>query len=189
MPLPDWLAGETVPASSLKKQTVHICTTGTRPTGFEGLTIYETDTNTLRAYDGATWQLIGDVSTGTSHTPTLAQGATGNISKTVNYSEYRVANGMCTWWFNITCTGTGTAAAAVTLTLPVTSVTSAVNVVVGSGFIIDSSVDEYIGVWKLASSTTVGCITNGSPSFIGANPNFALANTDVIEGTLTYPVI
>jgi hypothetical protein len=39
-----------------------ICTSSTRPSGgslYSGLTIYETDTNLVYCYDGATWQFIG----------------------------------------------------------------------------------------------------------------------------------
>jgi hypothetical protein len=38
---------------------IFVCTSGTRPSApAEGLTIYETDTNRIRVYDGATWQLV-----------------------------------------------------------------------------------------------------------------------------------
>lgn len=38
---------------------ITICTSSTRPTGFEGQIIYETDTDLVRAYDGTTWNLVG----------------------------------------------------------------------------------------------------------------------------------
>lgn len=37
------------------------CTSGARPTGVEGMTIFETDTNTTRVYDGTKWTSPGVV--------------------------------------------------------------------------------------------------------------------------------
>ena len=53
-------AGETLTASDvntyLAKQAVIVCTSGTRPASpVEGMTIYETDTDRLACYDGASW--------------------------------------------------------------------------------------------------------------------------------------
>lgn len=43
----------------LMEQAVITCTSGTRPSSpNEGMTIYETDTDYIRVYDGATWQVI-----------------------------------------------------------------------------------------------------------------------------------
>jgi hypothetical protein len=43
----------------LMKQTVIVCTSGTRPgSPPEGMLIYETDTDTYRGYDGSAWQEI-----------------------------------------------------------------------------------------------------------------------------------
>lgn len=44
----------------LMKQTVIVCTSGTRPgSPNEGMTIFETDTDRLQVYDGSAWSEIG----------------------------------------------------------------------------------------------------------------------------------
>lgn len=65
-----WTAGETLTASDvntyLGKQAVIVCTSGTRPgSPVEGQTVYETDTDKLLTYDGATWNLPKNVAGGT----------------------------------------------------------------------------------------------------------------------------
>lgn len=38
---------------------VTVCTSATRPTGYDGRTIYETDTNNMLVYNGASWVQVG----------------------------------------------------------------------------------------------------------------------------------
>lgn len=43
----------------LMKQTVIVCTSGSRPSSpVEGMVIYETDTDSIRAYDGSSWVAV-----------------------------------------------------------------------------------------------------------------------------------
>lgn len=43
----------------LMKQVVIVCTSGTRPgSPVDGMTIYETDTNLIRTYNGSAWRLM-----------------------------------------------------------------------------------------------------------------------------------
>lgn len=43
----------------LMKQTIIVCTSGTRPSSpNEGMTIYETDTDTYRTWDGSLWAIL-----------------------------------------------------------------------------------------------------------------------------------
>jgi len=61
MPLLSFTAGTQLPAAtmnSLARQAVITCTSGSRPTPVQGMTIYETDTNKLLTYTTATtgWQ-------------------------------------------------------------------------------------------------------------------------------------
>lgn len=64
-----FLAGDVLTASEvntyLMKQAVIVCTSGTRPgSPVEGMTIYETDTDKVLFYDGATWNLPKNVAGG-----------------------------------------------------------------------------------------------------------------------------
>lgn len=58
-----WVSEEVLASSDvnslLMKQTVIVCTSGTRPgSPNEGMMIYETDTDTYRGHDGSAWQEI-----------------------------------------------------------------------------------------------------------------------------------
>jgi uridylate kinase len=62
-------------------------------------------------------------------------------------------------------------------------------IVIGAGNIFDASggaAGQYNGLWKMASTTTIGLTTTGSSQFVGAGPSFALANTDSMEGFVVY---
>lgn len=71
----------------LMEQSVITCTVATRPTPQEGMVIYETDTDTIRVYEGTTWRAIWRLP-GT-YTPTLvgmAIGTGGSAGNTANWS-------------------------------------------------------------------------------------------------------
>jgi hypothetical protein len=74
-----------------------VCTSTTRPAvPFEGQTIYETDTDSVRSWDGTNWVVIGP-STGswTSFTPTWLNVTVGN--GTIN-AAYTVLGKTCTFY-------------------------------------------------------------------------------------------
>lgn len=81
-------AGEVLTASDvntfLGKQAVIVCTSGTRPAApVEGMTIYETDTDKLLAYDGAVWNLPKNVAGGALAAPAqVATSQTGISAET-----------------------------------------------------------------------------------------------------------
>lgn len=63
--------------NALMKQTVIVCTSGTRPASPpEGMTIYETDTDRRLVWDGSAWQVLMQLTT-TSYTVSWT-GATTN---------------------------------------------------------------------------------------------------------------
>lgn len=133
------------------------------------------------------WHLLPFV----SYTPTLAQGASTDIDKTVSYSKYSIAANMVTFKAMLTSTAGGTITNAITVSLPVTAATAAVGTVVGSGYYNDGGT-QYQAVAYLASSTTVALLsTHGAASSstddpIGVNPNIAVASADVINLSITY---
>lgn len=174
--------------SYIRDQVVVTCTSGTRPTGVEGRIIYETDTDLLLVYDGSTWRGFAGPSTGwASYTPTVSQGASTNIAKTVNYSKYTYCGARAiTWNFKLTLTAGGTAGSAATVTLPATSADAAS--IVGAGAIYDASTaTKYSGIWQGPSTTTAvfGGDWAGTSAW-GATPNLALATNDEFVGSITF---
>lgn len=85
----------TLPASDLNtylmKQAVIVCASGTRPgSPVEGMTIYETDTDIYRVYDGSVWKATG-------HTiPHQAADYDDAISFTTTSSSYTALTGAVT---------------------------------------------------------------------------------------------
>ena len=57
--------------------------------------VYQLDTNTLY-HDGTSWWTTGIAAASvTAFTSTISQGASTNIAKTTNYSQYRIVDGIC----------------------------------------------------------------------------------------------
>lgn len=123
-----------------------------------------------------------------NYTPTLAQGVSTNIAKTVTLSTLRISGMVCECLFRLDATGAGTAGSAITVSLPTTALNSGADAV-GFGGYIDAGTAGYNGVLYLLSTTTA-YISSGSVtaigSAIGANPNLAVANTDVFQGHIFF---
>lgn len=80
-----FVAGATLTAAEvndyLMKQAVIVATSGTRPASpVEGMTIYETDTDKLLTYDGATWNLPKNVAGGHLAAPAVVTASQTGIS-------------------------------------------------------------------------------------------------------------
>jgi hypothetical protein len=121
----------------------------------------------------------------TSYTPTLAQGATGNISKTVTYAKYMKVGRMVTVNILLAVTGTGTASNFVSVSLPFTAA-QAGNLIAGAGWISASSVN-YTGAAAINSTTTAAIIDDGGGSFLGSSGfTAALASGNTVSLSLTY---
>lgn len=97
-----------------------VCTSSTLPTGFEGLEIYETDTNRMWLHDGSAFKPIGNLSAWNTYTPTLTQSAT--ISKTVTYARYNQIGRQVVAQGSLAATSAGTANNVIKIGLPVTGV-------------------------------------------------------------------
>ena len=122
-----------------------------------------------------------------SYTPTLSQGVSTNIAKTVTYSKYLQIQKTVTWTVRLDITAAGTAASGITVTLPVTGAYGG-GLVAGSGMYVDTSVAWYKAVAFINSTTTLVLlppnITGITP--IGTDPNIAVATGDVFLATVTY---
>ena len=167
----------------------YICTAATRPASpVAGQTIYETDTLKTLQYSGTAWWTTAITGNGVStSTPTLSQGA--GVGVTVQFSNYRIINGVCEWWFRLTSTGTGPAATAVVVPLPVTSAEANLTNF-GAGMIYDSSTGIiYPTVLEQLSTTTVGFHTSdGNNTMWGVTPNITLGSGDEFRCTARFRV-
>lgn len=162
-----------------------VCTSSTRPgTPFEGLEIYETDTDRIYIYDGSTWVLHNVLSQWINYTPTLTQ--SGTVTKTVAYSRYHKVGRKVTFQAYCSATGSGTGSNIVTLSLPWTAAQA--SLVVGSFYIYDASVNtNYLGHAALNSVNTVTGLINATSNYMGAAGfTAALASGDSILVDCTY---
>ena len=120
----------------------------------------------------------------TPFTPTLTQ--PGAIAKTTNHASYVQVGKLVTVAFHLTATGAGTAANSMAVGLPVASAVT--TLLIGSGAIYDASAGTtYSGQWFNTTATSVIFVGDWSgPNSWGVTPAIALANNDIIRGTLTY---
>lgn len=171
--------------------SIIVCTSTTRPSGgalFEGLAIYETDTDSVYIYDGSSW--IPWLITGawTSYTPALVQSSA--VGKTVNYAKYVKRGRVVSVNVLLTCTGAGVAANNIVVSLPVTPDASyAAGVPMGSFIVRDASTGfSYPGIAVCsASGTDVVGIGYAQQNFLGqAGMTNALASGDTVGFSLTY---
>lgn len=195
MPFFTAVAANQLPAATynanVRDQVITTCTSGTRPaTPVEGQTIYETDTDLLLTYSGAAWvPFAGPISGGTSFTPQIDQGASTNIAKTVNYSDWCYFGfKRISWAFDLALTAGGTAGSLVSLTVPATMANQ--YTAKGAGQLFDTSASTtYGGMWSSISTTLVafGGDWSGTGAW-GASPNLAVASGDILRGEITFKI-
>lgn len=125
-----------------------------------------------------------------SWTPTIAQGATGNIAKTNNNSRSRLIGKWCEFELRVAITGTGTASAAMSFSLPHTSKWSG-PLPCGSGMFFDGSTsNRYSGPLLTPSgSSTIAMIAMGVGYLGAVTFTGALATTDVITADGFFEVL
>jgi hypothetical protein len=99
-----------------------ICTSTTRPSSpFEGMEIYETDTDQTLIYNGSVWVLTMRIGAwDTSHTPVITQSIT--VTKTVVYSRFLKTGRRIKFQCYLNITSSGTANQPITITLPFNAV-------------------------------------------------------------------
>lgn len=176
--------------ANYRDQVISQVTSATRPSGVEGQVIYEADTDSFQAFDGTNWVEFGRLASAGTWTPTVAQGASTNISKTVTEARYVRIGNIVFAWCHLQITGSGTAGSAVSVTLPVTASGATANSSIGAGSIIDSGTAANSGpvdVWLQTSATAYFLLT-GQTARWGQGPNAALASGDSIRFHVMYTV-
>lgn len=165
--------------------------TTNNPTLKSGEFGFESDTGAFKIGDGDTsWtSLMYSGGKYISYTPTLAQGASTDIAKTVTYAKYvRTLNNVLVN-VKVAATATGTASSAITLSLPVTAATS--GLIVGSGSYFVTGANEYRGPVLLQSTTTVSLLagevtqTTNNVAF-GVAPAITVASGDIFNVSFQY---
>lgn len=121
-----------------------------------------------------------------SYTPTLAQGASTDISKTVTRAAYLQFGKLLIVQLSLAVTAAGTAGSAITATLPVTAAGS--GYIVGSGMYYDTGSAFYPALASLNSATKVALYRTdaGYSGAIGADPNIAVASGDSFQAFMVY---
>lgn len=124
----------------------------------------------------------------TAYTPTISQGVTTNITKTVTVSTYDQINKLVIYTAVLEVTGTGTSGSNITVTLPVAAQAYGTALTcIGHGYIYDASATTTYTCSVLRSGDTVVFRNDASgANRVGTTPAFALASGDVISFTVTY---
>lgn len=125
----------------------------------------------------------------TSYTPTVSQGASTDIAKTVHYAKYARWGRLVMCNVSVSVTASGSAGSAVNVTLPVSAAYVSAGLSAGSVYLYDASITtKYICTAIPSSTTTVAFYASGvsAAGGWGADPNVALANTDFITFSLAY---
>ena len=132
----------------------------------------------------------------TSFTPTISQGASSNISKTVANAKYIQQGPLCHFWVDLTMTAAGTAGSAVVMTLPLTAVGLAAPDQFGSVMYYQTTgTIRNQGVLEMTSTTAVQFSISGANTgliglgLVGGNvAAVTVASGDIIRAYGCYPV-
>ncbi len=108
----------------------------------------------------------------TSYTPTLAQGASTNIAKTVNFAKYMVVGKTMYLWVRLFASGTGSAGSAITVSIPSGYTMQNGDGFCGSGQYSDSGVGDYPCLVYVQTTTTLSFIAMSTTNSnrIGVTP-------------------
>lgn len=130
---------------------------------------------------------VDDLFTWASYTPTIDQGASTNIAKTVTFSQWCNMGDFALWQFVLTLTASGSALSIVTLTLPTNCDRAGLRTTLGSGVIWDSSATSNdTGSWVAQSASTIAFLYDSTASLNSRWGVQALASGDIICGQLMY---
>lgn len=121
----------------------------------------------------------------TDWTPTVDQG--GAVAATVTWAKYKVVNGIKFVEVRLTVTGAGSAGSVIKIGgQPAAIQSTTTGIVPGQVIITDTGTAYYVGNIRVQGATEWRFIAHNSGSEMGATPNFALANTDLIEFSAVY---
>lgn len=173
--------------SMVRKQVIAQVTSAGKPTaGTPGRGIANTTDTRWEIDNGSAYIEALRWAGANSWTPTLAQGASTNIAKTVNEARYvHLGNGFA-FWLSLSVTGTGSAGSQVTVSLPTDVPSGHFSAsIFGAGDLTDASVQIYeVGVLNTGAGG-LRFRVNGAGIF-GISPNVGLANLDVIQAMGLY---
>lgn len=162
--------------------------------------IYNTNLGEWEAYNtgSVAWDPVLTQFTFNTWVPQVDQGATTNITKTINEARYARVGSMCVAWVDLGMTGAGTASNAVTITLPLTASGHSANQFIGTALYYDSSLGEYYTGGAQLTTTTKFVVAAGGGGVSGiwgqALTNAgtvtaqAVASGDVIRAQLIYNI-
>lgn len=120
-------------------------------------------------------------------TPTVTQ--SGAVAVTVTLARYAIFGKLATTVVYLSITGAGTGGNAIVIGgQPVLiQVASAVSgLAIGSAWVEDSGTQYFAGTLCAIGATDWRIMINGTDNYLGANPNFALANGDKIRFVAVY---
>ena len=160
-----------------------VCTSTTRPASpFEGMCIFETDTDQKLTYNGSAWITTDQLGTWTTWTPTVTQSAT--VSKTMNYGRYIKLGRLVIASFDFTPTSGGTAGQPIILTYPGSfTPANTGNQPMGTAQHYNGTSSTPLLVLK-ANSSIVFQTTTAAAGFYSPSPG--LTTTHNMGGTFTY---
>ena len=141
----------------LMRQAVITCTSSTRPASpSEGMTIYETDTDTVLTYSGSAWETGYQIGAWTSFTPTISGADAWNIGNGTWDARYVKIGRLVQAQYKFTVGSTTTAPTGVDyyFSLPVTRRVGS-DRTTGSGYLYDLSVTAF---YQLHSAITVNVL-------------------------------
>lgn len=197
-----WSASELLTSADvnayLMKQSVIVCTSGTRPSSPpEGMLIYETDTDWYVSWNGSAWLILGTTKTGTFAPTLTGAGGNPNIGTTgTNEGRWTLFNGKwCVYRGSIQWGGTGVTAGSgqYTVPLPFTASASISNGVSNIGQIMlrDSSGGPALrtgACYISASSTTFAMFEATTAGVTSTSPWTWGGAGDYISWDITYEI-
>lgn len=128
---------------------------------------------------------IPAVAVWTDWTPTLTQ--SGTVTATVTFARYKLSDANeVKLEVRLAVTGTGTGANAITISNLPYQIRNSSNSAKGTARITDTGTATYAAIVTALSATQIQFTEANTGQAVGVNPNFALANTDVISFECTY---
>jgi hypothetical protein len=179
----------------LMKQTIIVCTSGTRPASpVTGMHVYETDTGKLQKWNGSAWKPVA--SGRTSVVPTLTASTTNPVLGTGSTAQGWYSYGseaiLYAFFIRFGTSGNTFGSGNYQVSLPQTAATpfgSSIHPAVGTVQLGDNSTgavsagDCFVDP---ASGNFVGLI--GSSGTVSPTAPWTWANSDYLSGTIVYPV-
>lgn len=146
---------------------------------YNGLRFQESDTGFRYVRIGAAWVFDEQVQGWSTYTPVITQGAS-TVTHTDTRIRYCRVGRLIIGHVRCTLTSAGTGNNAIIVTAPVTAASTTSEENCGTGTVQDTGTAAYPAIVRMSNGTFKFLRTDiATPTnYIGADPNFALANTD-----------